>query len=339
MSSADTISLPKAELHLHIEGTLEPEMVFDLAERNSIALPYSDVADLRARYRFDDLQSFLDLYYACMEVLRTRVDFADLTEAYLRKAAAQGVRHVEMFFDPQAHTSRGVPVDDVIDGLLDGFRRAQHDHDLTGGLILCFLRDSPVEDALATLHSVEHRRADLIGVGLDSAEAGYPPELFTEVYAQARSLGLRRVAHAGEEGPAEYITQALDLLYVERIDHGVRCLEDTELVERLRVSRIPLTVCPLSNLRLGGVRTLADHPIRRMIDQGLLVTINSDDPAYFGGYIADNYDAVAAESGVRNDQIVQLARNSILASFASAERKADLLGEFERWVSAESLNG
>jgi len=339
VSSTDTVSLPKAELHLHIEGTLEPEMVFNLAERNGIALPYSGVADLRARYRFDDLQSFLDLYYACMDVLRTRADFADLTEAYLRKAAAHGVRHVEMFFDPQAHTSRGVPVDDVIDGLLDGLQRAQYDHHLTGGLILCFLRDSPVEDALATLQSVKHRRADLIGVGLDSAEAGYPPELFTEVYAQARSLGLHRVAHAGEEGPAAYITQALDLLHAERIDHGVRCLEDTALVERLRVSRIPLTVCPLSNLRLGGVSTLADHPIRRMIDEGLLVTVNSDDPAYFGGYVADNYDAVVAESGVRSDQLVELARNSILASFASDKRKAELLDELGQWVSAVSLNG
>ena len=261
--------LPSAELHLHIEGTLEPELVFELAARNRVALPFASVDDLRARYEFDDLQSFLNLYYDCMAVLRTREDFRDLAAAYLRRAHAHGVRHAELFFDPQAHTSRGIPIDDVIDGLRDALAEAETELGISGGLILCFLRDQGVASALATLESVAGRASDLLGVGLDSAEVGHPPRLFVEVFARARELGLHVVAHAGEEGDPSYIWEALDLLKVERIDHGVRCLEDPALVERLRVERVPLTVCPLSNVRLGVVASVAEHPLVRMIDAGL----------------------------------------------------------------------
>lgn len=321
--------LPKAELHLHIEGSLEPEMVFALAHRNGIELPFASVNALRAAYRFSDLSSFLSLYYACMDVLRTRADFADLCEAYLTTAGDQGVRHVEMFFDPQAHTARGVQVDVVVDGLLEGFTRVEEKQDLTGGLIMCFLRDRPVEAAQATLASVEHRVHDLVGVGLDSAEVGYPPSLFEGVFARARDLGLRRVAHAGEEGPSDYVRQALDLLGVERVDHGLRALEDASLVRRLREEQVPLTVCPLSTLRLGGVASLADHPVRTLLDEGLVVTINSDDPAYFGGYAGDNYVAIADHGLVTDNELVALARSSIRSSFATPERKAALLAEVD----------
>jgi adenosine deaminase len=317
-------NLPKAELHLHIEGTLEPEMVFRMASRNGIALADDSVDELRRRYRFDDLSSFLDLYYECMQVLLTRQDFAELSEAYLRRAASQGVRHVEMFFDPQAHTSRGVELDVVMDGLLDGFA-ALAEHDLTGGLIMCFLRDRPVAEATATLRSAAHRYSDLLGVGLDSAEVGFPPSLFVEVFAEARAAGLHTVAHAGEEGPAAYIREALDLLQVERIDHGVRCLDDPDLVARLREEQIPLTTCPLSTLRLGGVASLADHPLPILLEHGLLATVNSDDPAYFGGYVADNYGAVVTATGLGEEHLIALAQNSIVASFADPDRKAELL--------------
>ena len=326
--------LPKAELHLHIEGTLEPDMVFALAARNGIDLPFEGVDDLRSRYSFDDLQSFLDLYYDCMSVLRSRQDFADLATAYLVRASAQGVRHVEMFFDPQAHTARGVAIDDVIDGLTDALDDAGRRFGITGGLILCFLRDQPVEGALATLESVASRTGDLLGVGLDSAEVGYPPSLFTAVYDRARELGLHTVAHAGEEGPPAYVWEALDLLKVERIDHGVRSIEDPALVERLRVDAIPLTVCPLSNVRLGGVPSLAAHNLHELLARGLLVTINSDDPAYFGGYVGDNFEAVRASLGLNDADAATLAANSITASFAPDERKAQLIAEIAEWASA-----
>jgi adenosine deaminase len=319
-------ALPKAELHIHIEGSLEPEMVFALAERNDVPLEDASVDDLRRRYAFSDLSSFLQLYYAGMAVLRTREDFAELSEAYLRRAVAEGVRHVEMFFDPQAHTVRGVTLDPVLDGLLDGFAAVSADHDLSGGLIMCFLRDRPVADAMATLRSAEHRFGDLLGVGLDSAEVGYPPSLFAEVFAAARSAGLRLVAHAGEEGPPDYVREALDVLGVERIDHGIRASEDPALLDRLAADRIPLTVCPLSNLRLGVVDDLSRHPLPSLLERGVLATLNSDDPAYFGGYVADNYLAVAEHLGLGADELAHLARNSISASFASAERKAELLG-------------
>lgn len=332
--SAPLAALPKAELHLHIEGTLEPEMAFRMAARNGVVLPYADVEELRARYRFTDLVSFLDVYYECMAALRTEEDFAELCQAYLRRAVEQGVRHVEMFFDPQAHTSRGVPVDTVIDGLLAGFRSVAAEADLTGGLILCFVRDRPVEEAAETLESVRHRASDLIGVGLDSAEVGFPPSLFEGIFAEARAMGLHLVAHAGEEGPVDYIEQALDLLRVERIDHGVRCMESPRMVERLRTERIPLTVCPLSNLRLGVVSDLARHPLPAMLREDLQVTLNSDDPAYFGGYIADNFEAVADALGLGEEQLELLARNSVTGSFAAPERKAQLVAEIDAWALA-----
>ena len=323
--------LPKAELHLHIEGTLEPDMVFALAEKNGVSLPYDSIDDLKSRYSFTDLQSFLDLYYACMSVLRTEDDFADLASAYLARAWAQGVRHAELFFDPQAHTSRGVPIDAVIDGLQRGLAEAHQQWGMTGGLILCFLRHLPASEAMDTLESVAHRSGDLLGVGLDSAEVGFPPHLFADVFTRARELGLHTVAHAGEEGPPEYVWEALTSLQVERIDHGVRSLEDPELVAHLRDRRVPLTVCPLSNVRLGGVASIELHRLRDMLDAGLVVTINSDDPAYFGGYIADNYRAVEEGLGLSVDQLRQMAAFSIEASFLSAEAKAPLLAEIAAW--------
>jgi adenosine deaminase len=326
-----TALLPKAELHLHIEGTLEPEMVFQLAAQNAIELPWASIDELKALYSFTDLQSFLDLYYACMAVLRTEDDFALLAQAYLARAHQQGVRHVEMFFDPQAHTSRGVDINTVVDGLLRGLNAAGSATGITGGLILCFLRDQPVADAMATLESVAHRSTDLLGVGLDSAEVGYPPSLFEAVFARARDLGLHVVAHAGEEGPPAYVWEALDLLKVERVDHGVRSLEDPALVERLRAERIPLTVCPLSNVRLGVVGALEEHTLPAMLDAGLVVTLNSDDPAYFGGYLGDNFDAVAAAFTLSDDHLRPVAANSIEASFLPQADKDALRTEIANW--------
>lgn len=323
--------LPKAELHLHVEGTLEPKMVFSLAKKNGLALPYDSIEDLESRYSFTNLQSFLDLYYACMSVLRTEDDFAELASAYLARAWSQGVRHAELFFDPQAHTSRGVPIDAVIDGLQRALAQAQQEWGMTGGLILCFLRHLPAADAMATLESIAHRSGDLLGVGLDSAEVGFPPHLFEDVFARAKELGLHAVAHAGEEGPPEYVWEALEILNVERIDHGVRALEDPRLVAHLRERRVPLTVCPLSNVRLGGVASIDLHRLKDMLDAGLVVTINSDDPAYFGGYIADNYRAVASALDLSDDHLRQMAAFSIEASFLPAEAKTPLLAEIAAW--------
>jgi adenosine deaminase len=331
-------TLPKAELHVHIEGTLEPELAFELAERNGVTLPHADVAALRAAYAFDDLQSFLDLYYACMTVLRTRRDFADLASAYLKRAHADGVVHVEMFFDPQVHTGNGVAIDDVIDGLLDGLRGAAERFGMSGGLILCFLRDQSIESAAATLESVAGRAADLIGVGLDSAEVGHPPALFAAVFARAAALGLHRVAHAGEEGPAEYILEALDVLGAERIDHGIRAVEDADVLDRLARDRIPLTVCPLSNVRLRAVDVLEVHPLPQLIEAGVRVTINSDDPAYFGGYIAHNYARTAAALGWTTADVIAIARTSIEASFASPDRVSELVARVDAW-SPEAESG
>lgn len=334
MNRRDLRALPKAELHLHIEGTLEPEMVFRLAGKNEVDLPFDSVDALRSAYSFHDLQSFLDLYYACMGVLRTRDNFRELAEAYLDRAAADGVRHVELFFDPQAHTARDVPVDDVIDGLLAALTAAEDRHGITGGLILCFLRHLPAGEAAATLESVAHRSGDLLGVGLDSSEVGFPPGDFAAVFARARDLGLHAVAHAGEEGPASYVIEALDLLGAERIDHGIRSLEDEALVARLREQRIPLTVCPLSNLRLAVVDDLEDHPLGRMLDLGLVATVNSDDPAYFGGYVVSNFEAVRERLGLDDDALALLARNSIAGSFAPEARKAELLEAVEGWLDS-----
>ena len=285
--------LPKAALHLHIEGTLEPELALKLAERNNISLPFADLDVLKAHYEFENLQSFLDLYYQLRSVLRTRQDFTDLMLAYLARANADGVRRAEIFFDPQVHMNNGLDFDVVLDGLLEGLRIGHERFGIDGGLIICIIRDLPVDSAEALLDTAASRAGDLLGIGLDSAEVGYPPELFSHVYERAARLGLHLVAHAGEEGPADYVRQALDSLHVERIDHGVRTATDGDLVARIARDGIALTVCPLSNHRLQVVRDVADLPVRQLFDDGVKVTLNSDDPAYFGGYIGANYHAMA----------------------------------------------
>ncbi len=307
---------PKAELHLHIEGTLEPELAFSLAQRNGVELRFPTVAALARAYEFADLQSFLALYYECMAVLLRPADFADLAQAYLKRAAADGVRHVEMFFDPQAHTSRGVPIDDVIAGLRSALQEAPGRHGVSVKLIACFLRDRPVAEAMRTLEDLARHLDVVAGVGLDSAEVGHPPSAFREVFAAADQLGLRKVAHAGEEGPPAYVWEALDVLGVERIDHGIRSVEDPVLLRRLAADRVPLTVCPLSNVRLRCIDRLERHPLPQMLDAGVIVTVNSDDPAYFGGYVAENYLALHGALGLDLETLEQLARNSLLARFA-----------------------
>ncbi|MEU0650555.1 adenosine deaminase [Streptomyces umbrinus] len=325
--------IPKAELHLHIEGTLEPELAFALAARNGVALPYADTDDLRKAYQFSDLQSFLNLYYELMAVLRTEDDFADLADAYLARAAAQGVRHAEIFFDPQAHISRGVGIGTVVEGLGRALDRSEAVHGVSTHLIMCFLRDESAESAMETLQAAKPYLDRIVGVGLDSAEVGHSPVKFREVYEVAAALGLRRVAHAGEEGPPSYITEALDVLGVERIDHGLRCMEDPELVARLVRERVPLTLCPLSNVRLRAVDVLEDHPLPAMLDAGLLCTVNSDDPAYFGGYVGDNFLAVREALGLSPDRLRDLARNSFVASFLDhdEERRSRYLAEVETY--------
>jgi adenosine deaminase len=325
--------LPTAELHLHIEGTLEPELAFELATRNGITLPYGDTEELRKAYRFEDLQSFLNLYYELMAVLRTERDFEDLANEYLARAAAQGVRHAEIFFDPQAHTKRGLELGTVVEGLWRALGSSEANHGVSTRLIMCFLRDDSAESAMATLRAAEPYLDRITGVGLDSAEVGHPPVKFREVYEAAAALGLRRVAHAGEEGPPAYITEALDVLGVERVDHGLRCMEDAELVERLVRERVPLTLCPLSNVRLRTVDVLADHPLPAMLDAGLMCTVNSDDPAYFGGYAGDNFDAVRSALGLSEDRLRELARNSFAASFLEddEERRERYLAEVEAY--------
>ncbi|MFI2199974.1 adenosine deaminase [Streptomyces sp. NPDC020192] len=332
--------LPKAELHLHIEGTLEPELAFELAARNGVTLPYADTDELRKAYDFEDLQSFLNLYYELMAVLRTEQDFADLANAYLARAAAQGVRHAEIFFDPQAHLARGVSMGTVVEGLWRALGDSERNHGISTKLILCFLRDESAESALETLEAAGPYLDRITGVGLDSAEVGHPPVKFREVYEAAAALGLRRVAHAGEEGPAEYITEALDVLGVERVDHGLRCMEDPALVERLVRERIPLTLCPLSNVRLRTVGTLADHPLPAMLDAGLMCTVNSDDPAYFGGYAGDNFTAVHRTLGLTEDRLRELARNSFLASFLEddEERRARYLAEVDAYEFGDAVS-
>jgi adenosine deaminase len=314
VTHAQVAALPKAELHLHIEGTLEPDLAFQLAARNGVPLRYADAAQLRRAYAFTSLGSFLDLYYECMSVLRTAEDFADLAAAYLAKARADGVTRTEMFFDPQMHITRGIPLRTVMDGLQAAADRSA----ATGGpqaeLIACFLRDRGPADAMKTLESLSGYAGQLLGVGLDSAEVGYPPSDFAGVFDAARGLGLHTVAHAGEEGPPEYVWQALDLLGVERIDHGIRSVEDPALLRRLAADGTPLTVCPLSNVRLRCVDTMSCHPLPTLLDSGVKVTVNSDDPAYFGGYIADNYLALAADLNLGLPDLAALAANSVAAS-------------------------
>jgi len=319
--------LPKVELHLHIEGTLEPEMMFSLAGKHGVKLPYASVDAVRKAYAFHDLQSFLDLYYAGCDVLRDRRDFYALAMAYFTRAHADNVVHAELFFDPQTHTVRGIPMEVIFAGLRDAMEDAHRRYGITSELILCFLRHLSEENALATLDAAMPFRSEFVGVGLDSGERGNPPSKFQRVFAKARSLGLRAVAHAGEEGPAAYIKEALDLLKVERIDHGVRCDEDTALVDRLVRDRIPLTVCPLSNLKLCVVKDLRDHNFAKLLRRGVVLTINSDDPAYFGGYIGENYRATAAALKLTADELVTVAENAVRASFMPAQAKTSLLGQ------------
>jgi len=321
--------LPKAELHLHIEGTLEPELMFDLAGRNGVALEYPDVDSVRRAYVFDDLQSFLDIYYAGCRVLVTDRDFYDLTMAYACRAAADGVRHTEIFFDPQTHTQRGITMSTVVSGISAALADAERDLGLTSRLILCFLRDLSADAAMATLEEALAHRDAIVAVGLDSAEAGNPPEKFRAVFDRARSDGFLTVAHAGEEGPPEYIVQALDLLGVARIDHGVRCIEDDALVDRLVAEQTALTVCPLSNVKLRVFPSLEQHNLKRLLHRGVRVTVNSDDPAYFGGYIAENFAATAAALGLTRDDVFQLARNSFLASFLDDADQQRYLSEID----------
>ncbi|MFJ3046245.1 adenosine deaminase [Herbaspirillum chlorophenolicum] len=329
--------MPKTELHLHIEGTLEPELMFALAQRNQVALPYASVDELRAAYNFSDLQSFLDLYYAGANVLRTEQDFYDMTAAYIARAQADKVRHAEIFFDPQTHTERGIPIATVFAGIAAALRDARRRDGFGGAMIMSFLRHLSEEDAFATLEAalpLRDQYQDLwTGIGLDSSERGNPPEKFERVYARCRELGFRLVAHAGEEGPAAYVISALDVLKVERIDHGVRSEEDPALMKRLAQERIPLTVCPLSNLKLCVVKDMADHNLARLLDAGLAVTVNSDDPAYFGGYMTANYQAVAGALNLSREQVLQLARNGIEACFLSEEDKATLLQELEQYAA------
>ena len=322
--------LPKAELHLHIEGTLEPELALELAARNGVDLPFRDLDDLKARYRFANLQAFLDLYYQLMAVLRTREDFTDLMLAYLKHAHEDGVRRAEIFFDPQVHMNNGLDYDVVLDGLLEGLRRGRERYGVDGGLIMCFLRDQPVESAERLLDTAAPRADELLGVGLDSAEVGYPPELFERVYARAAALGLHLVAHAGEEGPAEYVRQALDILHVERIDHGVHAIDEPELVRRVAREGIALTMCPLSNRRLQVVQDIRQLPIRAFMDAGVKVTVSSDDPAYFGGYIAANYETLV-QAGVSLPMLADIAANSLTATFASAQEQASMLADLSAW--------
>jgi adenine deaminase len=323
-------AMPKAELHIHIEGSLEPEMIFELAERNGVHLPYETVDELRQAYAFQDLQSFLDIYYAGASVLLHEQDFYDMAWAYLQKAAMDNVVRAEIFFDPQTHTARGVPMQAVIGGLKRACHDAGRQLGVSAALILCFLRHLSEDEALQTLESALPWREDFIGVGLDSSELGHPPEKFERVFARAAELGLHRVAHAGEEGPPSYIWAALDVLKAERIDHGVQALKDPLLMQRLALERVPLTVCPLSNQKLCVFADLADHNLGALLDAGLCVTVNSDDPAYFGGYVNDNLELSFAALGLQAEQAYALARNSIEASFLDASAKAGHLAALEQ---------
>lgn len=320
-------AMPKAELHMHIEGSLEPEMIFDLASRNGVALPYPSVQALRAAYAFTDLQSFLDIYYAGASVLLTEQDFYDMAWAYLQRAAAEHVVRAELFFDPQTHTARGVPMPAIIQGLARACADASARLGVSAALILCFLRHLSEQDAFDTLAQALPYRQHFIGVGLDSSEVGHPPEKFARVFARCRELGLHLVAHAGEEGPPPYIWQALDMLRVQRIDHGVQAVHDAALMQRLAAERVPLTVCPLSNEKLRVFASLKDHNLPALLDAGLCATVNSDDPAYFGGYVNDNFRAVFAATGMNAVHAWQLAANSLQASFAPEADKARWLAQ------------
>jgi adenine deaminase len=325
--------LPKCELHIHIEGSLEPELMFALARRNNVKLPYASVEAVRQAYKFGNLQDFLDIYYRGMSVLIAERDFYDLAFAYLRRAHADNVRHVEMFFDPQGHTARGVAFATVIDGLSRAIADAKAQLGVEASLIMCFLRHLDETDAQRTLDSALAFRNKIVGVGLDSSEQGHPPSKFARVFARARDAGLFVTAHAGEEGPPSYVWEALDILGVGRVDHGNRSLEDDALVGRLARERMALTVCPLSNLRLRVIDDLARHPLRRMLDKGLVVTVNSDDPAYFGGYVNENYRAVSDALRLTRDEIAAIVRNGIQASLMTPSGKGNALAEIDRVVA------
>ena len=326
--------LPKAELHLHIEGSLEPELMFELARRNQVAIPFDSVEAVRAAYRFSNLQDFLDIYYQGANVLRTEADFRDLALAYFDRAATDNVVHAEIFFDPQTHTDRGIAFDVVMEGLLAGMADAEAKHGISSKLILCFLRHLDEAAAFETLEAARPWLHRIAAVGLDSSELGHPPEKFARVFEAAGALGLKRVAHAGEEGPPDYVREALDILKIDRLDHGNRSLEDPALVERLARDRMTLTVCPLSNVKLCNVASIEVHPIDRMLALGLRATINSDDPAYFGGYVNDNYRAVARGRGLDRDQLATLARNSFLGSFLSEAEKAVRIAKLDAYLAA-----
>ena len=326
--------LPKAELHLHIEGSLEPEQMFEFARRNGVKLPFASVEEVRAAYAFSNLQDFLDIYYQGAQVLLTTADFHDLAMAYFRRIAADGARHAEIFFDPQTHADRGVPFAVVIEGLLSGMDEAEQTLGVTSKLILCFLRHLSEEAAFATLEQAKPWLDRIAGVGLDSSEVGHPPAKFAKVFAAARKLGLKVVAHAGEEGPPDYVYEALDLLEVDRIDHGNRALEDDALTERLVREGMTLTVCPLSNLKLCVVGDLTAHPLKRMLDLGLRATVNSDDPAYFGGYLGQNWIETAEALDLSRDELIVLAKNSFTGSFLAPDEIARHLADIDAYVAA-----
>lgn len=326
-------NMPKAELHIHIEGSLEPELIFALAQRNGIALNYPSIEALRAAYAFTDLQSFLDIYYAGASVLLTEQDFYDMTWAYLERAHADNVLHTELFFDPQTHTARGVEFGVVVNGIARALQDAQKKWGMTGGLIMCFLRHLSEEEAFLTLQQALPYREHIIGIGLDSSERGHPPEKFACVFARCKELGFHLVAHAGEEGPPTYIETALDLLQVERIDHGVRCIEDQVLMQRLVREAMPLTVCPLSNIKLCVFEKMDQHNLLTLLDAGLVITINSDDPAYFGGYMNDNFVAVVEALPVQRHHAQQLARNSFSAAFIDAALKQKYLAQVDAFFA------
>jgi len=329
--------LPKAELHLHLEGSLEPELMFALARRNKVEIPFKSVEEIRAAYSFSRLQDFLDIYYQSANVLRTEEDFFDLTMAYLTRVHADGARHVEMFFDPQSHTPRGVKLGDVIGGITRARDAAYEKFGMGSRLILCFLRHLSEDDALATLKAADIYRELIDGVGLDSSELGHPPSKFRNVFQAARERGLHLVAHAGEEGPPEYVREALDILHIDRLDHGNRSLEDSALVARLVKSQMTLTVCPLSNLKLCVVDDMKHHPLKRMLDLGLRATVNSDDPAYFGGYLNDNYNAVTEALGLTRAELIALAKNSFLGSFLSDADKAKHIAAIDGYANSTGL--
>lgn len=330
-------ALPKAELHLHIEGSLEPEQMFEFAKRNDVKLPYASVDDIRAAYSFNNLQEFLDIYYQGMSVLQTKQDFHDLTFAYLQRVNEDNCRHVEIFFDPQGHTERGVAFSDAIEGILSGLEAGEADFGISSHLILSFLRHLSEADAFDTLEQATPYLDRILGVGLDSSELGHPPSKFEQVFAKARTLGLKSFAHAGEEGPPSYVYEALDVLKVDRIDHGNRALEDDALVERLAKEQMVLTVCPLSNLKLCVVDDLTNHPLKTMLDKGLKATVNSDDPSYFGGYLNDNYIRTAKALNLTQEQIFELVKNSFDGSFLDESRKVELLKELdEHYTSLKS---